>query len=191
MYASELRTCGLGAVVAVLLGTGVGVGWHYFADSAGGRAVAAAATPLTKQDAPNPPSSNPPSRPEGPVFDVLRSPALSRASGMALDLSDEQKLALVSLLTRSIADDRHPSSSRVRTLKDILVKLDAKPPAQPYLAPNANAPPDDTRTRARHRDSSAARGKVLHAGLLGSLVAVPVALLFMRDCSTGRRGTAR
>ena len=37
MYASELRTYGLAAVVAVLLGAGIGVGWHYFADSAGGR----------------------------------------------------------------------------------------------------------------------------------------------------------
>ena len=69
MYASKVRTCGLGAVVAVLLGGGIGVGWHYFADTAGGRAVAAAATPLAKQDAPNPPPSNPPSRPaEGPSF---------------------------------------------------------------------------------------------------------------------------
>ena len=99
--ASEVRTCGLSAVVAVLLGAGIGVGWHYFADSAGGRAVAAAATPLAKRDAPNPPSSNPPSRPEGPVFEVPRSPALSRASGIALDLSDEQKFALVSLRARA------------------------------------------------------------------------------------------
>ena len=64
-------------------------------------AVAAVATPLAKQDAPNPPSSNPPSRPEGPVFEVPRSPALSRASGIALDLSDEQKFALVSLRARA------------------------------------------------------------------------------------------
>jgi hypothetical protein len=34
MYASELRTCALGAVAAILLGAGVGFGWHYFADSA-------------------------------------------------------------------------------------------------------------------------------------------------------------
>ena len=32
MYASELRTCGLSAVVTVLLGAGVGVGWYSFAD---------------------------------------------------------------------------------------------------------------------------------------------------------------
>jgi predicted negative regulator of RcsB-dependent stress response len=44
MYASELRTCAVGAVVAVLLGAGVGVGWHYFSDSASGRAVAAGRT---------------------------------------------------------------------------------------------------------------------------------------------------
>jgi len=34
MYASELRTYGLSAVVAVLLGAGTGFGWHYFADHA-------------------------------------------------------------------------------------------------------------------------------------------------------------
>ena len=28
MYDPELRTCGLGAVVSVLLGAGIGFGWH-------------------------------------------------------------------------------------------------------------------------------------------------------------------
>jgi len=51
---------------------------------------------------------------------------------MPLDLSDDQKLALIALLTRTIQGDRYPSSPRVRTLKNILVKLDAKPPEQPY-----------------------------------------------------------
>jgi hypothetical protein len=69
---------------------------------------------------------------------------------MALDLSDEQKLALVALLTRSIANDRYPSSARVRTLRDILSKLDPKPPAQPSLAPQAHASADETRTRSLH-----------------------------------------
>ena len=56
MYGSELRTCGLGAVVCVLLGAGIGYGWHYL-DNGGVRAVAASAsTPLAKQDAPSPPS---------------------------------------------------------------------------------------------------------------------------------------
>ena len=143
MYGSELRTCGLGAVVAVLLGAGIGAGWNYFADTAGGRAVATAVTPPVKQDAPNSPSSNPPTQPEGPVLDV------PHARGLALDLSDEQKLALVVLLTRSIADDRHPSSPRVRTLKDILVKLDAK--SQAAASPRVFAPPEETRNRTRHR----------------------------------------
>jgi hypothetical protein len=69
---------------------------------------------------------------------------------MALDLSDDEKLALVALLTRSIGTDRYPSSPRVRTLKAILAKFDAKPPA-PYLAPNGYVPPEETRTRTRHR----------------------------------------
>ena len=36
MYGPDLRTYCLGAVVSVLLGTGIGLGWHYIADSAGG-----------------------------------------------------------------------------------------------------------------------------------------------------------
>ena len=40
MYGSELRTCGLGAVVCVLLGAGIGYGWHYL-DNGGVRAVVA------------------------------------------------------------------------------------------------------------------------------------------------------
>ena len=40
MYGSELRTYGLGAVVSMLLGAGIGFGWHYFVDSAGATVVA-------------------------------------------------------------------------------------------------------------------------------------------------------
>jgi hypothetical protein len=127
----------------MLLGAGIGFGWHYFADSASGRAVTAAATPLAQQDTSNPPSSNPPAQPEGPVRDV------PHTRGMALDLSDEQKLALVALLTRSIADDRHPSSPRVRTLKDILVKLDAI--SQAAASPRVFVPPEETRNRTRRQ----------------------------------------
>ena len=68
MYGSELRTCGLGAVVAVLLGAGVGVGWYYFTDSASGRVVAAAPTPLAQQDRPNSPPACPPPREGLPVL---------------------------------------------------------------------------------------------------------------------------
>jgi hypothetical protein len=76
MYASELRTCGLGAVVAVLLGGSVGFGWHVFAD--GGRAVAAAITPLAQRAASNPPLACPPPPREGPVRDVPVAPVLAR-----------------------------------------------------------------------------------------------------------------
>jgi len=149
MYGSELRACALGAVVSVLLGAGIGFGWHYFANNGSGRAaVASAATPPAKQDAPNPVSSNPPPQPESSVPDVTRSPDLSRAArGAAPDLSEDQKLALVALLTRTIQGDRYPSSPRVRILRDILVKLNANLPGQPY----SNAQPEETRTGARRK----------------------------------------
>lgn len=70
MFGLELRTYGLSAVVSALLGTGIDFGGHYFVDGAGGRAVAAAATPSAPRDAPNPPSSNPSAPREGPVLDV-------------------------------------------------------------------------------------------------------------------------
>jgi len=47
MYGSELRACGVGAVVSVLLGAGIGFGWHYL-DNGGGRA-AIATTPLAQR----------------------------------------------------------------------------------------------------------------------------------------------
>jgi hypothetical protein len=53
---------------------------------------------------------------------------------MALDISDEEKIALVALLTRTIANDRYPSSPRLRTLRDILTKLETKMPERPYPA---------------------------------------------------------
>jgi hypothetical protein len=80
MYASELRSCGLGAVVAVLLGGGGGFGWHYFADSAVRLAVTAAPIPLAQQDASNSPLSCPPPLREGPVADVPRLTVLSGPS---------------------------------------------------------------------------------------------------------------
>jgi hypothetical protein len=79
MYGSELRTYGLSAVVSVLLGVGIGFGWHYFVDSAGATGVLSAVTPPAQQDAPNPPSSNPAAGREGPVLDVPRFPDSSHA----------------------------------------------------------------------------------------------------------------
>jgi len=67
MYASELRTCALGGVVCVLLGVGIGYGWHYL-DTGGGRAaVALAATPLAQEDAPSAPHRQNPLRKGAPL----------------------------------------------------------------------------------------------------------------------------
>ena len=145
MSGLELRAYGLSAVLSVLLGTGIGFGWHYFVDSAGVTAMASVATPPVQHDAPNPPSANPPSQGEGPGLNVPRSPdspdAQQTTPSRALDLSDEERLTLGALLGRTITNDRYPSSLRVRTLKDILTKLDAKSPAQPYPAPKPHRAP--------------------------------------------------
>jgi hypothetical protein len=78
MYAAELRTCVLGAVVSVLLGAGGGLGSYYFSDSAGGRAAAAATTPPDQEDAPQPSSSNPLASTPSPILDSPQFPGLSR-----------------------------------------------------------------------------------------------------------------
>jgi hypothetical protein len=78
MPGAELRTYGLGAVVAVLLGAGIGFGWHYFADIAGATAVASAVAPPAQRDAANPAVSCPPGPGEAPTLDVPRSPVSSR-----------------------------------------------------------------------------------------------------------------
>ena len=151
MSGPELRTYCLSAVLTVLLGAGIGFGWHYFVDSAGARTVASTPAP-TAPEAPSPPSPSSPATREGPVSDVSRlSDAQQRARSMALDLSDDEKLALAALLTHTIVHDRYPRSPRVRTLKDVLAKLDAKPPAQPSLAAKVYTPPEETRNRTRHR----------------------------------------
>jgi hypothetical protein len=155
MFGEMLRTYLLSAVVCVLLGIGIGFGWH-FVDRAGGRATASAAAPAAKQDAPNPPLSKPTAQREGPVPDVARGSGLSDAQqparSTALDLSNEEKLALVTLLTRNIAQDRRQSSAHVRSLKQILFKLDPKPPAQPISPPKVSAPPDAKRGSVRKRE---------------------------------------
>jgi hypothetical protein len=156
MSGSELRTYILSAVVAVLLGTGIGFGWHYLGDRPAGRAAASAATLPAKQDAPNPPSPSPAAQREGPVPDVARdsgsSGAQQPARSVALDLSNEEKLILVTLLTRNVGQDRRQSSAQVRSLKQILFKLDPKPPAQPSSPPKVSAPPGAERGSVRKRE---------------------------------------
>ena len=77
LYAAELRTYGLGAVVCVVLGAGTGWGWHYFVDTAGAAVVVSAATSSARQDPVNPPPSNPLALRPGPVLGVPRSQDLS------------------------------------------------------------------------------------------------------------------
>jgi hypothetical protein len=79
MYGSALRAYGFGAVVSVLLGTGIGFGWHYIADSAGGRAAAAAPTRPGQEDVSNLPSPNPPAPREGQALDAPKVPDSSQA----------------------------------------------------------------------------------------------------------------
>ena len=98
LYGSELRTYGLGVVVCVLLGAGVGWGWHYLVDSAGAAVVAASAPPPTGQDKSTTPSSNPPAPRQGPILDIPRSP----------DLSDVQQPTRTNLL-RGEQDEKRAS----------------------------------------------------------------------------------
>ena len=77
LYGSELRTYGLGVVVCVLLGAGVGWGWHYFVDSAGAVIAATSAPPPVGQDKSTTPSSNPLAPRQGSILDIPRSPDLS------------------------------------------------------------------------------------------------------------------
>jgi hypothetical protein len=70
MYGSELRTCGLGAVVALVLGAGGGFGWHYLADGVDAVGVASAVGLSAQREADGPLSSCPPGSREGPVPDV-------------------------------------------------------------------------------------------------------------------------
>ena len=49
-------------------------------------------------------------------------------------LTDDEKTALLALLKRTINDDRYPLSPRIRTLRDILAKLQP-PPASPAPLP--------------------------------------------------------
>jgi hypothetical protein len=78
MPGAELKTYSLSAVLTVLLGAGIGVGWHYIVDSAGVGSMALAATPPAKQDAPGPALACPPGPREVPALDVPRSPVSSR-----------------------------------------------------------------------------------------------------------------
>src|SRR5215472_2872660 len=80
MSASELRTCALAVLAAVVLGAGGGAGWHYFADSAGPKTSVAAVTRPAQRDAPSPSPQvpRPPGPREAPAPNVARLPGLAR-----------------------------------------------------------------------------------------------------------------
>jgi len=61
---------------------------------------------------------------------------------MTLDLTADEKLALIRFLTRTIDDDPYPLSPRLLPLKAILAKLEPpKPQPEPLPALRASAAP--------------------------------------------------
>jgi hypothetical protein len=65
---------------------------------------------------------------------------------MQLDLTDEEMLALLNLLTETIEADRYPFSQRIRVLRDILAKFG---PMGPAPSPPAGPTTDTRRARPR------------------------------------------
>jgi hypothetical protein len=70
---------------------------------------------------------------------------------MNLDLSDDEKAALIRELDRIIDDDRYPLSPRIMTLKAILAKLRPEPFREPLPPPKQYDPPRHERYRRRDR----------------------------------------
>ena len=67
-----------------------------------------------------------------------------------LDLTDDERRALIALLRRTLDDARFPLSPRLDPLKAILAKLDPQPP-RPEPRPALPAYAGPTRGRARWR----------------------------------------
>jgi hypothetical protein len=68
-------------------------------------------------------------------------------------LTDDEKTGFLALLKRATNDDRYPLSPRIRTLRNILTKLQPPQPAPAALPPLRHyAPP---RATARHRKAAA------------------------------------
>jgi len=56
-------------------------------------------------------------------------------------LTEDEKVALLALLRRTIDDDRYPLSPRIRVLRGILAKLEPPRPGAPLPPLKAYAPP--------------------------------------------------
>jgi hypothetical protein len=68
---------------------------------------------------------------------------------MNLELSDDEKAALLRELDRIIADDRYPLSPRILTWNAILAKIRPEPIREPLPPPQHYAPPRFIRGRRR------------------------------------------
>jgi hypothetical protein len=71
-----------------------------------------------------------------------------------LDLTDEETLALLKLLTDTIEADRYPLSPRIQILRDILAKFGPMGPAPPPARPPT---PEERDPRRRPRAQSRRR----------------------------------
>ena len=69
-----------------------------------------------------------------------------------LELDDDEKAALVELLTAEIENTRYPLSPRIRQLRAILDKLEpAKPRPEPYPAPKPVGEPSMVLAKKKRR----------------------------------------
>jgi hypothetical protein len=66
-----------------------------------------------------------------------------------MNLTDEEKLALVNLLERTIRDDPYPLSPRIRQLQGILDKVEPPQPRPPLPPLKVYEPPRTIRGRRR------------------------------------------
>jgi hypothetical protein len=67
-------------------------------------------------------------------------------------LTDDEKVALIALLKRTINDDRYPLSPRITVLRRILAKLEPPKPAPAPLPPlKVYAPPRGSAKQRRAR----------------------------------------
>jgi hypothetical protein len=66
-----------------------------------------------------------------------------------LELTDEERAALLRLIKKALDTDRYPLSPRVYPLRSILDKLEPQPVREPRPAPKVYAPPKATAKQRR------------------------------------------
>ena len=91
-------------------------------------------------------------REQAPWQRVVHQPRQPIFGGMQhLDLDAEQAAVLVTLLTRTIADDCYPLSPRGRSLEDILARLRPERTREPLPLPKVYALPNAASVQPRPR----------------------------------------